>query len=174
MCTHVYTSHQHYYSSLPSTLLPSSWQAGWFRPFPSDTSPSPVFLSELTNQGWTVQPVLLRLHCLDSAALADLLRLSCPGCPSQLPCPCCCVLAVLTWLSYYGCPAMEVRSPVVLPQLPVLADMYWPSFSLFCPRCTVPTVVTCSPGPAVLSPMSCPCYHVHFWKSCLIYLVPIA
>jgi hypothetical protein len=28
MCTHVYTSHQHYYSSLPSTRLPF-FLAGW-------------------------------------------------------------------------------------------------------------------------------------------------
>jgi hypothetical protein len=37
MYTHVYTSHRHYYSSLLLHIFHSSWQAGWPRPFPSDT-----------------------------------------------------------------------------------------------------------------------------------------
>ncbi len=36
--THIYTSHQYYYSSSSLHFFHSSWQASWHRPFPSGTS----------------------------------------------------------------------------------------------------------------------------------------
>jgi hypothetical protein len=117
------------------------------------------------------------LLCSDSSFLSVLSRLSCPGSlvlavifwsfypaqaiQSQLSCPGCSIIAVLLKLFCFCCP---------VPLLSCLV-MFSPFCRLFssshgCPLLTV--LVSClvqlscpgCPVPALLSPLSCPCYYV--------------